>query len=105
MLASGYLSNNKGAVIVISHLHSPTMLLVPLLIVLSALLAAANPVRRGIARPRPNTVILDPDYMQRAAGNPDQGELGNLKGLADRLLSVGPWSVTNKRKAVPDGTP
>ena len=82
----------------------PSMLLFPLLIVLSALLVAASPVRRGIARPRPNTVILDPGYMQRAAGNPDQAELGTLKGLEDRLMAVGPWSVTNKQKPVPEGT-
>lgn len=83
-------------------LISPLLLLPALILLLGA---SASPVRRGINRPRPNTVILDPGYMQRAAANPDQGELGTLKGLAERLMAVGPWSVTNKKKAVPGGTP
>lgn len=82
---------------------SPLLLLSALQLLLGT--ALASPVRRGITRPRPSTVILDPGYMQRAASNPDQSELNTLKGLAERLLGAGPWAVTNKQKAVPDGTP
>lgn len=66
--------------------------------------ALAGPVKRGVGRIRPNTAVLDPDYMVRAAANPDAAELGNLVSLADRLLGVGPWTVTSKTRDVPGGT-
>lgn len=79
-----------------------------LLLISLAVLAVstmANPVKRGVRRIRPNTAVLDPDYMVAAALNPDATELSNLLSLADRLLTVGPWTVTSKTKSVPGGTP
>lgn len=64
---------------------------------------------RGLTRPQPNTVVFDAERMSHTAELVSQGqyadELAELLKYAQPYLSKGPWTVTNKKMAVPDGSP
>lgn len=64
---------------------------------------------KPLQRPRPNTVVFEPKRMVHTARDVSMGnyadELSELLSHADPYLSKGPWSVTNKKMPVPDGTP
>ncbi len=61
------------------------------------------------ARTLPNTVVVEGERMLSAFAAVSQGEysaeLNNILAQADMWLGLGPWTVTSKKIAVPEGSP
>jgi hypothetical protein len=61
------------------------------------------------ARTLPKTVVVDGKRMLSAFGAVSQGQYGaelkNILAQADMWLGQGPWTVTSKKIAVPEGSP